>query len=174
MAYDHPAYISRLSHNFGANAAGASTAFSKFVAFTAMTVFAITAADAVTGSSTYTFWNGTATVTGIAADAFTVRHVINGTAVSTRTFGTFAVAPYNGTATGTQTATAGVVCRYELSNGTSTATTGVIQAGAPGNSNGGFNIAAGDTIDILRGTDATAVTVFNMEYAILPLANVSA
>ena len=70
MAYDHPAYVARLAHAFGQNAAGASTAFSKFVAFTGLTIFSIVAAQITAGSSTYTAWNGTSTITNINGDSF--------------------------------------------------------------------------------------------------------
>lgn len=175
LAYDHPAYINRLSHNFGMNAAGAGSAtqFSKFVAFANIIAFSVTAAVSAVGTSTYTQYNGTATTTGVAADSFSVIRVLNGTAVSTLTYGPFSVGPYNGTSTGTQTNTVGVVNRYELSNGTSTATTGQIQAGAPALTSGGIPVNAGDTLQIVRGTDATAVTVFGLEWALAPNANVS-
>jgi hypothetical protein len=79
------------------------------------------------------------------------------------------VAPYNGTATGTQTNTTGVFNRYELYG---TATSGVAQAGT-NTASGGVVLQAGDVIDILRGTDATAVTAFALEYRIQPLANIT-
>jgi hypothetical protein len=172
MAYDHAAYLARQVYGFGQNAAGASTAFGKFVAFTNLTVFAVQATLATAGNSTYTGWNGTATTTQINGDSFNVIHVsANGTsgtgAVTTATHGPFSVGSYNGTATGTQTATAGNTVRVQLS-GTGTAN---VQGGA--SVDGGFPVQPGDTIHILRGTDTAAVTAFALEYAVTPLANVS-
>lgn len=176
MAYDHPSYITRQTVNIGVNVAGASTSpVNKFVAFTNMILYSVTASSLIAGSSTstYTLNNGTATVTAVNADSFTVRRYTaqSGTGLTTATFGTFVVAPYNGTATGTQTLTAGVVNRYQIS-GTATATTGVAQS-AISTVDGGIVLQQGDIIDILRGTDASAVTGFALEIGIQPLANVS-
>lgn len=174
MAYDGQAYLARLAHAFGQNAAGASTAFGKFVAFTALTMFAVQATLITSGTSTSTAYNGTATVTNITGDSFSVVHVFaNGAAgtgaVTTATHGPFAIASYNGTATGTQTATSGNTVRVQLSGA---GVTGNVQAGASA-ADGGVAVNPGDTVHILRGTDATAVSVFALEYALAPFANVS-
>jgi hypothetical protein len=173
MAYDHAAYLARQSYGFGQNAAGASTAFGKFVAFTQLQVFAVQATLATVGSSTSTAYNGTATTTQINGDSFSVIHVnANGTsgtgAVTTATHGPFNVGSYNGTATATQTATAGNTVRVQLS-GTGT---GTVQAGASA-ADGGFQMQPGDTVHILRGTDTASVTAFTLEYSLLPLTQVS-
>lgn len=166
MAYDHPAYTARLTHAFGQNAAGASTNFGKFVAFAAMQLFAVQGALITAGTSTYTQANGTATVTSVAGDSFNVIHVFNnpqGTAASTATHGPFSLG-FNGTAT------AGQTNRVQLSgNGTSS---GNVQAGLSA-ADGGISLQQGDTVHILRGTDATAVSAFALELAIQPLASVS-
>lgn len=174
MFYDHAAYLARLAHGFGQNAAGASTAFSKFVAFTALQMFAVQATLITSGTSTTTAWNGTATVTNITGDSFNVVHVFaNGTsgtgAVTTATHGPFAIAPYNGTSTGTQTATSGNTVRVQLSGA---GVTGNVQAGTS-TADGGVAVNPGDTIHILRGADATAVSAFTLEYAVQQLANIS-
>ncbi|MDB5975154.1 MAG: hypothetical protein JWR07_1914 [Nevskia sp.] len=170
MGYDHPAYLSRLSHAFGQNAAGASTAFGKFVAFTALTVFGINANLLTAGTSTYTAWNGTATTTAINGDQFSLIRVTNTAAagatpaLSTSTYGPYALSLYNGTATATQTALAGV------SNYVTPSQTGVGSNTAAG----GFTVNQGDTLHIVRGTDATAVAAYSIEYGVTPLANVTA
>ena len=174
MAYDHASYIARQSYGFGQNAAGASTNFSKFVAFTALLLFAVQATLITAGTSTSTAYNGTATTTSINGDSFSVVHVFangaSGTgAVSTATHGPFAISPYNGTATSTQTATSGNTVRVQLSGA---GVTGIVQAGASV-VDGGVLVNPGDTVNILRGTDATAVSAFAIEYAIQQLANVS-
>jgi hypothetical protein len=175
MGYDHPAYIARYSHVFPALAAGASGNTSKFVAFTALQIFAAVFSLTTAGTSTSTLWNGTATVTNINGDSFSVIRITNIAAqgaspvLSTATYGPFAASLYNGTATGTQTNAAGAYGSVALSG---TATTGQAQVGAPA-STGGFSVNQGDQIYIVRGTDATAVTGFALEYAPTPLANVT-
>jgi hypothetical protein len=174
MAYDSAAYLARFTHAFGQNAAGASTAFGKFVAFAAVQVFAVQATLITAGNSTYTAYNGTATTTQINGDSFSLIHVFNNgpagtTAVSTATHGPFSLGSYNGTATATQTSTAGNTVRVQLYG---TATSGAAQAGAA-SADGGIAVNQGDTLHILRGTDTAAVAAFALEMAIQPLANVS-
>jgi hypothetical protein len=176
MIYDNPAYVARMQHAYPALAAGASGNTSKFVAFAALTLFSITAAVVAVGTSTYTLWNGTATVTGVAADSVQLVRIMNNAApgaapsMSTATYGPFAIAPYNGTATATQTNAVGVVLNIPLSG---TGTTGQIQAGSNA-ATGGISVNQGDQIFIVRGTDATAVTGLALEYGVTPLANVTA
>lgn len=170
MAYDHAAYLARLAHGYGQNAAGASTAFGKFVAFTSLTIFSINAVLATAGTSTYTAWNGTATTTAINGDSFSLIRVTNTAAagatpaLSTSTYGPYALSLYNGTSTGTQTNVAGVYNNVALS--------GTGGAAAP-TANGGISVSQGDTLHIVRGTDATAVAAYSIEYGITPLSNVT-
>ena len=172
MAYDHAAYIARLSHGFGQNAAGASTAFSKFIAFAQLQVFAVTATLITAGTSTSTLWNGTATVTNINGDSFNLIQISNSAAIgatpvlTTNTHGPYAISLYNGTATGTQTNVAGAFVTVAM--GTNTG------AGSPTPTTGGFTANQGDQLYILRGTDATAVSGFALEYGVVPLASVTA
>lgn len=167
MGYDHPAYITRQSYGFGQNTAGASTNFGKFVAFTNLQVFAIQAASLTAGTSTQTAWNGTGTQVVINGDQFYGIHVFggNGVAATTATHGPFALA-YG---TGTGTMTAGVFTRIQLSG---TGTTGNVQAGT-NTADGGISLNAGDTFHILRGTDATAISAFAIEYALQNNASVT-
>lgn len=167
VAYDHPASVARLSHGFGQNTAGASTNFAKFVAFTNMKVFAIQAASLTAGTSTQTAWNGTGTQVVINGDQFSMIHVFNrnGAATSTATHGPFALS-YG---TGTGTMTAGVFTRIQLSG---TGTSGNVQAGT-NTAEGGIDVFAGDTVHILRGTDATAVSAFAIEYGLAYDANLT-
>lgn len=170
MGYDHAAYLARLSHGYGQNAAGASTNFGKFVAWAGLTIFAVNAVLATAGTSTYTAWNGTATCTAINGDSFSLIRVTNTAtagatpALSTSTYGPYALSLYNGTSTATQTALAGV------SNYIPVSQTGAAAATAAG----GFTVNQGDTLHIVRGTDATAVSAFSIEYGVTPLANVTA
>lgn len=172
MAYDHPAYQARVQHGFGQNTAGASTAFGKFVAFTSLTIFSVAATLATAGTSTYTAWNGTATTTAINGDSFSLIRVANSAAIgatpslTTTTFGPYSLSLYNGTSTGTQTTVAGAFVTVPLS-GTGGA------AGSATNA-AGITLNLGDTVHILRGTDATAVSAFAIEYGVTPLANVTA
>ena len=169
MAYDHAAYTARLAHAFGQNTAGASTAFSKFVAFTSLTIFSIAAALITAGTSTYTAWNGTATTTSITGDSFSAIVVRNSAAIgatpalTTSTYGPYALSLYNGTATATQTTVAGAYVTVGL--GTAT--------GAAAPVTGGFTMNQGDTLHILRGTDATAIAAYAIEYGVTPFSNVT-
>lgn len=167
MMYDHPATIVRQSYGYGQNAAGASTNFGKFVAFTALQLFAIQATSITAGTSTQTAWNGTGTQVVINGDQFYGIHVFagNGVAATTATHGPFALA----FGTGTGTMTSGVFTRIQLSG---TGVTGNVQAGT-NTADGGIVLNPGDTFHILRGTDATAVSAFSIEYGIQPNANVS-
>ena len=85
-------------------------------------------------------------------------------ALSTTTYGPYAVSLYNGTQTGTQTTTAGFTNYYPL-NGT-----GGITANA---GSGGISLQQGDTLHVQRGTDASAVTAFAIEYGVTPLSNLT-
>ena len=167
MVYDHPAYVVRQTYPFGQNAAGASTAFGKFVAFAALQVLAIQACSIAAGTSTQTQWNGTGTQVAINADQFYGVHVFNGNGVvaSTATHGPFALS----FGTGTGTMTAGVFTTVALSG---TAVTGNVQAGT-NTSNGGIVMNQGDTFHVLRGADATAVSAFAIEFGVQPLASVT-
>lgn len=174
MSYDAPAYLARLEHAFGQNAAGASTNFSKFVAFTNLQIFSVNALGITNGTSTYTAWNGSSTTVGVNGDQFSVIRVTNtatalniAPALSTTTYGPYALAlttAASATSTNTTTGAAGVLNNIPLSQ------TGIALATAAG----GFSINQGDSIHIVRGTDATAVSAFAIEYGIQPLANVTA
>lgn len=120
--------------------AGASGAFSKFCAFADMKVMAIVANVVTAGTSTFTAWNGTATVTQTAGDSVSGIRV-SGT--TTTTHGPFTVG-----------GGAGAVRRIEL--GTSTG------AGQP-TGGPGLPLNAGDVFHLVRGTDATAVTAVACE-----------
>jgi hypothetical protein len=180
MAYDHPAYLARAAHVFPALAAGASGATSKFAAFANLMVYGLVATQVAVAASTSTatLYNGTATVTAISADTVSVIHVMNGAAagatpsLTTATHGPFVVSLYNGTATGTQTGLAGFTNLIAL-NGTGT--TGQVQAGA-GTSpyTGGFAVNQGDQLYVQRGTDASSVLALALDYAVAPLASVTA
>ena len=175
MAYDNPAYQVRLAHAYGAVTAGSGALTSKFVAFTALTLFSITATLATAGTSTYTQWQGTSTVTSINAQSFSVIRIFNtasqgaAPALATGTYGPFVGNAFNGTATGTQTGAAGAWTQIALS-GTGT---GAVQAGSNA-AVGGVPVNQGDQVYVVTGTDATAVTNFTLEYGLQPLANVTA
>lgn len=165
-AYDSPAYQARMSYNYGQNAAGASTAFGKFVAFTALQIYALNVLSITNGTSTYTAWNGTGTVVSINGDSFSLIRVTNtaaagsAAALSTTTYGPYAAA----TGTGTTTGAAGIWNNIPL------AQTGIALATATG----GFAVNAGDSLHVVRGTDATAVSAFSLEYGLVPGANLTA
>ena len=151
MAYDHPAYTVRRSHSYGMNAAGASSVTDKFVAFADMHVFSILARCNTAGSSTYTAWNGTATVTTTGTGDSIWGLKVHAT--TTSTYGPYAL-----------NAAAGGFNRIQISG------TGIGSSTA----DGGVALAQGDTFQLARGTDATAVLVTTIELGLDPEALVSA
>lgn len=179
MAYDHPTYITRNAVVLGSTTAGANATTSKFVAWSALQIFAVQANCVATGSSTYsTLWNGTATIAqAVGAQTFSVIRVMNTAAVganpslSTATYGPFLLSNYNGTATATQTQSSlpGFANYIPLYG---TATTGTAQQYAAA-STGGFSVNQGDALWVVQGTDATATGAYVLEYAVQPLANVT-
>lgn len=150
MAYDHAAYISRACWSFGQNTAGASTTTGKFHAFTTMHVFAIHSTTVLAGTSTYTAWNGTATVTTTGTGDTVAGIKISG--ATTSTYGPYAL-----------DAAVGGFRRIQISG------TGIGSSTA----DGGVALAAGDQFYLVRGTDATAVELTSIEYAIDPESLVS-
>lgn len=150
MSYDHPAYLVRLQHMPAAQVAGASKAFDKFAAFTAMTVFSIGATTVTAGTSTYTGWNGTATVTATGTGDTLTGFKISGT--TTSTYGPYVL-----------DSPIGQFRRIQIFQ------TGIGSA----TSDGGVQLNQGDTFFVQRGTDATAVQVPYVEYALQPNANIS-
>lgn len=180
MFYEHPQYTVHQALQFAAPTAGSAVTTSKFIAFANMTVYSITA-NMVTsgGTSTYTLWNGTSTVTAIGAQTFAVVRIFNtaaaGTApaVGTATYGPYVCSLYNGTATGTQTnSTATYLTNNVQLWGTATTGTGAQQAGT-NSGNGGFQVNQGDILYVVQGTEATATLAYSLEFSVTPLASVS-
>ena len=151
MAYDHPAYLVRQAYCPPAQVAGASKSFDKFVAFTAAIVYSIAATAVTAGTSTYTAWNGTATVTTTGTGDTLTAFKLSGT--STSTYGPYAI-----------DAAVGGVNRVQISTNTG--------AGSA-TADGGLTLAAGDRFWVARGTDATAVQLPVIEWAVAPNAVVS-
>lgn len=177
MAYDHPTYLTRTVFNFPSVAAGASGVTSKFVAFANLVVYGLQVAAVAIGAATssYTGWNGTATVTATVADQISLIRVMNtaapgaAPAMATGTYGPFIVANYNGTGTGTQTNQVGVLNYISLAG----VGTGAVQAGSAA-ALGGIAVNQGDLLYCTRGTDTLAVTAIAMDYSVAPLASVGA
>ena len=150
MSYDNPAYLARQSESYGATTAGAAAVTPKFTAFTNLHVYSILSTTFVAGTSTYTAWNGTATVTTTGTGDTVAGIKVSGT--TTSTYGPFAL-----------NAVAGGYNRIQISG------TGVGSSTA----DGGVAMNPGDTFHIVRGTDATAVQVPVIEYAVDPNASIS-
>lgn len=179
MAYDHAAYLARLPVNLGATTAGSGALTHKFVAFTAMQIYSLTAQVIATGSSTYaSMWNGTATVpTAVGATTVSVLRLLNTAApgatpaLSTATYGPFVLSLYDGTSTNTQTNSSkpGFAINIPLYG---TATTGTAQAGSAAAS-GGIAVNQGDVVWCVQGTDATFSASYGLEVGISPFANLT-
>ena len=186
MGYDHPAYTARQCVLLGSAAAGSAAASSKFVAFTNMIVNSVTAQLTTVGSSTYTLWNGTATVTSINGRSFSVIRIFNtaspgaAVALGTGTYGPYVLGRYDGTSTNTQTSIVGQTVQVPLYDTAGTNTdypgicqgTGARQAGS-NSGTGGIPVGAGDQLYVVTGTDASAVASFVLEYGLMPGANVT-
>lgn len=176
MMYDHPAYMARLAHSFGAVSAGSGAVTGKFVAFTAMLVMSIQATLVTAGTSTSTLYNGTATVTSINGQNFSLIRIFNtaasgaAPALATATYGPYVLSNYNGTSTATQTNASGVSVNIPLYG---TGGSGAQQTGAP-TAPGGLTINQGDQLNIVTGTDATATSVYALELALQQNASVTA
>lgn len=146
MAYDHPHYLAHHMHQYDAQVAGASKAYGKFVAYTAMKVLAINVSTITAGTSTYTAWNGTATVTTTGTGDTIAGIKVSGT--TTSTYGPYAL----------DQAAAGF---RRIQIGTAT-------GAAASAADGGVSLAQGDTFHLVRGTDATAVQIPSVEYVFTP------
>ncbi len=178
--YDHPQYLVHQQISFAAPAAGSAATTAKYVAFANLSIYSITAVMATSGgTSTYTYWNGTATVTAIGAQTFQLVRVFNtaaaGTApaMGTATYGPFVCSLYNGTATGTQTnSTATFLANTVQLYGTATLGTGQQQVGT-NSGNGGFQVQQGDMLYVVQGTDTTATLAYALDFSVTPLASVS-
>lgn len=175
MAYDHSTYTTRGHIPLYNPAAGASAVTLKYCAFTALNIFAIASNLITAGTSTATLWNGTATVTEIDGQTYSVIRITNTAApgatpvLATSTYGPFALSLYNGTQTATQTNIAGVGNYVELFG---PGTSGQLQIGT-NTGVGGFTVNQDDILYVVQGTDATAVGSYTLEYNVTPLASVS-
>jgi hypothetical protein len=172
LAYDHATYITRVQAGLGQIAAGAAGVSQKFIAFAALQVLSVTGTLFTAGTSTTTAWNGTATTTSVNGDSFSVIHIANSAAIgatpvlTTNTHGPYNLGLYNGTATAVQTAVSGAFVNVVLGTNTGVGVASPLQ--------GGFNVNQGDQLYVVRGTDATAVSSYALEYNVLPLSNVTA
>lgn len=146
-----PTYLARQDANLGATVAGSGGVTSKFVAFAALQLFSLTTYTNTLGTSTYTA-GGTATTSGQQVSVITVVNTsTTGTSValSTTTYG-----PFLAGGQGLSTAAIGGSNQFALN--TTTGTGGY----------GGIPVPQGALVYAVSGTDATAVTVCTVDYAV--------
>jgi len=138
----------------GSVAAGASAQSTKFAAFAALQLMSINPVLTTLGTSTYTV-NGTATISAQQLSLIIITNTSTTTtsALSTTTIGPF-TSGYN--ISGTATATAGINVATQYALNTNTGTTGL----------GGVAVPQGSVMYVVSGTDATAVSVFTIDYQI--------
>jgi hypothetical protein len=151
--YGDPTYIARQDANVGSLAAGAAGQTSKFVAFAAMQLFALTTYLQTLGTSTYT-QGGTATASGQQVSVIVIQNTnTTGTAVSlsTATYG-----PFLAGGQGLSTAAVGGMNQYPLNTGSGSAGLG------------GIPFPQGALMYCVSGTDATAVTACTVDYQVNP------
>jgi hypothetical protein len=157
MAYDHPAYLARLTIPLPVSAAGSGAIFARFTAFTNMMIMSIGVNWQVAGTSTYTL-SGTATNP---ATQFSVIRIFNTStttvALSTSTYGPF-------TCGGPLSNAIGGYSNFAVNN------TGTLPANAIA---GGLSVNAGDQIYCVNGTDASVTYLPAWEVNITPTANVT-
>lgn len=166
MAYDHPSYTTRQEGFESVMTAGSGGVGLKFVAFAALSLFALHAlvTTAATSTATATI-NGTATV-HINAQALNLIVIQNTNSA--------------GVAPGLSTSTVGPLYVDQLyANGTYTGGTGAY-ASLPLNTStgaaglGGLQIPEGAQFYVVSGTDTAAVALTAFDYQIQPLAPVTA
>jgi hypothetical protein len=183
LAYDDPAYLTRVTAPGVTVASGGSALSAKFYAWTQLQVYGFTAVVTAVGTSTYTA-NGTGTTS---AQTYSPVVILNtnttGTAITlnTSTTGTFIV---GGTASpGTNVNVQGLggyiqgaqTYAFNTLGGTNTTQiwgTATYSYGYPGGGagggQGGFPMNPGDSIYFVSGTDATATATIYMQYSVSP------
>ena len=183
LAYDDPAYLTRVTAPGVTVASGGSALSAKFYAWTQLQVYGFTAVVTAVGTSTYTA-NGTTTTS---AQTYSPVLILNtnttGTAITlnTSTSGTFIV---GGTASpGTNVNVTGLggyiqgaqTYAFNTLGGTNTTQawgTATYSYGYPGGGagggQGGFPMNPGDSIYFISGTDATATATIYMQYSVQP------
>lgn len=171
LAYDNPAYTARGTYN-SIMTAGSGGVSAGFVAFANMALFSLTTHTTVAGTSTYTTGLvggppgvGTAGPAVAATQLSLIRITNTATsgatvALSTTTIGPFTVAGSFLSAAGTATNQVGASNLFSLNTGTG--------------QSGGVRINRGDRIYVVNGTDATAVELVSIDYAVLPGSEITA
>ena len=191
MAYDNPAYQAVLTVPLAGTStlagsaqtavwtAGASTISYKFVAFTNMLLKSVTTTATTVGTGTSTSFVLGNVGTGNAP--FIVRITNNGTTQLQTCTGTYQmVGSYNLPAGAAALTTAGASINWSVQTAYTTAiNTSAASVSAAGVNNwalvsGGIPLSAGDTINFVKGVDATEV-ILNpvLELLVAPLANVT-
>ena len=171
FGYDHASYLARGTWN--ATIAAGSGGTLKFVAHANLQVMSVTAVVGTAGTSTWTktqyYNNGSNTLTVHAnSQQYTVTRIYNtassGAAASfaTATLAQFSPDIYSTVNAGTGTGVVG--SWYSQALNSSTGTAGLY----------GTAINAGDSINIVAGTDTSAVTHFTIDWQVQPLANLTA
>jgi hypothetical protein len=157
--FSDPKYLNRASVQFGAIAAGAAGVTSKFIAFAALQLFALSTYQTVAGTSTYTNTVGGVGTSVINGQQLSVIYITNTAsagataALSTTTIGPF-IAGGGFAAGGTGTGQVGGVNQFALNT----------SAGVGGQ--GGITVPAQSQIYVVSGTDATAVNLCAIDYQI--------
>jgi len=183
FAYDQPSYVTRQAFALGTSGAGASSTFGRFVAHANLQIYGLTADIIAAGTSTTTFTNAAPPATAasqvmVNGQSVTMYRVFNtaaaGTApaLSTTTVGPFLMAQLF--ANGTLTGAAGLGVQAAVNSGLIVSAAGTTLPN-PGLSNqGGFGVNLGDLVYFITGTDATANSIFTVDYQIQPGAAVTA
>jgi len=173
LAYDNPAYTARGTFN-SIMTAGSGGVSAGFVAFANLALFSLTTFTTVAGTSTYTtgFVGGPAGVgtagPAVAATQLSLIRITNTAtagatvALSTSTIGPFTVAGSFLGAGGTATNQVGASNIFALNTAAGTANFG------------GLRVNRGDRLFVVNGTDASAVELVSIDYAVIPGSEITA
>ena len=193
LGYDNPSYLTRQSAQLAANSAGSGALTGKFYAHAALQLFGVTFMTLTAGTSTYTV-GGTATAQATQFSAIYISNTSTTTvALTTNTVGAFTI---GGTASSAQTTNVanvqgigglagGFQGPYAINTlggtntsqvwGTSTVVTfapttaAQVQVSPPGGNAAGFGglpMNPGDVLYFVGGTDATAIVIPVIQFAL--------
>lgn len=157
--YNDPAFQARSAAFLGAITAGSGGVTSKFAAHAALLLFSLSTYQTVAGTSTYTNTvggTGTSVINGQQLSVIVIQNTASSgatAALSTTTIGPF-IAGGGFVSGGTGTGQVGGINQFALNTASGTA------------GFGGLPIAAQSQFYVVSGTDATAVNLCTIDYAI--------
>lgn len=157
--FNDPAYQARFALNYNLIGQGSGGSTGKFVAHAALLLFSLTSQMTIAGTSTYTNTVGgvgTSVINGQQLNVVIIQNTATAgqaAALATTTIGPF-IAGGTFASGGTGTGQVGGINQFAINTSTG-------QAGV-----GGYPVPLGATIQVVSGTDATAVNALVIDYAL--------